>query len=188
MDRHEEADKIVRTHVMWSMGAGLMPVPLFDIAAVTAVQMDMLRQLAAVYEVDYTGTAGKAFVSGLTGSTVARIGASLVKIVPGIGTVIGGISMPLLSGASTYAVGQVAIGHFGSRGDLRLVDLESAKRAYEDAFERGKDFVSGLKSENRAAKEAYESLEKLAQLREKGVLTEEEFEARKKAVLEGLST
>ena len=40
------ADKIVRSHVIWSMGAGLIPVPLFDLAAVTAIQIDLLKQLA----------------------------------------------------------------------------------------------------------------------------------------------
>ena len=83
MSKEAETDKIIRTHVLWSMGAGLMPVPLFDIAAVTAVQMDMLKQLAGAFEVDYTSSTGKAFVSGLTGGTVARIAASLVKAVPG---------------------------------------------------------------------------------------------------------
>lgn len=187
MSKEAETDKIIRTHVLWSMGAGLMPVPLFDIAAVTAVQMDMLKQLAGAFEVDYTSSIGKAFVSGLTGGTVARIAASLVKAVPGVGTVIGGISMPLLSGASTYAVGQVAVSHFGSNGGLLQVDLESAKRAYDEAFEQGKDFVSGLKSDRGAARDAYDSLEKLAELKEKGVITEEDFEAQKKALLDRLS-
>ena len=50
MNKQAEADQIIRKHVLWSMGAGLMPVPLFDIAAVTAVQMDMLKQLAGTYE------------------------------------------------------------------------------------------------------------------------------------------
>ena len=188
MGKEAQADKIIRTHVLWSMGAGLMPVPLFDIAAVTAVQMDMLKQLASVFEVDYTSSTGKAFVSGLTGGTVARIGASLVKAVPGIGTVIGGISMPLLSGASTYAVAQVAVSHFGSDGGLLDADLESVKMAYDEALEKGKDFVSGLKNDRGAARDAYESLEKLAELKEKGVITEEEFETQKKALLDRLSS
>ena len=104
-----EADKIVRSHVLWALGAGLMPVPLFDIAAVTALQMDMLKQLADVYEADFSKSTGKTFVSALAGSTTARIGASLVKAVPGVGTVLGGVSMSALSGASTYAVGQVPL-------------------------------------------------------------------------------
>ena len=85
-----------------------MPIPLFDIASVTAVQMDMLKQLADEYDADYSSSSGKAFVSALTGSTLARFAASAIKIFPGVGTVAGGISMSVMSAASTYALGQVA--------------------------------------------------------------------------------
>ena len=87
MTKGDEAENIITTHVVWSLGARLMPVPLFDIAAVTAVQMDMLKQLAELYEADFSKATGKTFVSALTGSTFARIGASLVKAVPGVGTI-----------------------------------------------------------------------------------------------------
>ena len=184
MSKSQAADRIIREHVLWSLGAGLLPVPLFDIAAVTAVQMDMLRQLAGLFEVDYSKSTGKSFVSALTGSTFARIGASLVKAVPGVGTVLGGISMSLMSGASTYAVGQVAASHFGSEGGLLDVDMDWAKRAYGEAFERGKQFVSDLESEGKTADDAYEALDKLGQLREKGVITEDEFVAQKVKILD----
>ena len=96
----------------------MVPIPLIDIAAVTAVQIDMLRQIATVYGANYDASKGKAFASALAGSTFARIGASVVKALPGIGTVVGGVSMSVLSGASTYAVGTVAIGVFESGGRL----------------------------------------------------------------------
>ena len=183
MSRRSEAEKIVRDHVLWSLGAGLMPVPLFDIAAVTAIQMDMLKQLAGLFEVDYSKSGGKGFVSALTGSTFARIGASLIKTVPGVGTVVCGISMSVLSGASTCAIGQVAMSHFGSKRGLLDVDLEWAKEAYNEAVERGKQYVSDLKEERGASRDVYEALEKLGQLKEKGVITEEEFEAQKQKLL-----
>jgi len=82
MSEQQPADDIIKSHVVWALGGGLIPVPLFDIAAVTAIQMDMLKQLADLYEVEFSAS---------TGSTFARIGASLIKAVPGIGTVIGGI-------------------------------------------------------------------------------------------------
>ena len=186
MEHTMEADGVIRTHVLWSMGAGLMPVPLLDIAAVTAVQMDMLKQLASLYEVDYSNSTGKEFVSALTGSTLARIGASAAKTVPGIGTFLGGVSMSALSGASTYAVGQVAKGHFESKGDLLEIDPESARKAYSEAFGRGKEFLSGLKKERQASRDVYEDLEKLGKLKEDGVITEEEFEAQKQKLLERL--
>ena len=183
MSKSEEAEKIIRTHVLWSVGAGLMPVPLFDIAAVTAVQMDMLKQLAELHEVDFSKSTGKTFVSALTGSTFARIGASVIKSVPGIGTVIGGLSMSVLSGASTYAVGQVAVSHFRSRGSLLDVDMDWAKKTYGEAFEHGNQIVEDLRRERGASRDAYEGLDKLGQLREKGVITEEEFKAQKEKLL-----
>ena len=185
MTSGHEADEIIKSHVIWSAGAGLMPVPLLDIAAVTAIQMDLLKQLAELYEVDYSKSSGKSFVSALTASTFARIGASLVKAVPVIGTVVGGVSMSIMSGASTYAVGHVAKNHFESKGGLVDIDLEAAKRAYGEAFERGKRFVSDLKqSERETPRAVYEELEKLGQLKEKGFLTDEEFEAQKRKLLE----
>jgi hypothetical protein len=57
--------------------------------------------------------------------------------------------MSLASAVSTYAVGQVAITQLASRGELPAVDLESAKKAYNEAFERGKKVVSGLVNSNK---------------------------------------
>ncbi len=180
------ADKIVRSHVIWSLGAGLIPVPLFDLAAVTAIQIDMLKQLADLYEVDFSQSQGKAFVSALTGSTFAKIGSSLIKAIPGVGTVLGGLSMSALSGASTYAVGHVVISHLESGDGFLDVDIDSAKAAYADAFEKGKDFVSDLKDQEDTGKDVFKALQELGKLREQGVITEEEFEAQKQKLLDRL--
>ncbi len=185
-DKKATADKIVRNHVIWSLGAGLIPVPLFDLAAVTAIQIDMLNQLPNLYEVDFSQSKGKTFVSALTGSTFAKIGSSLIKAIPGVGTVLGGLSMSALSGASTYAVGQVVISHLEASGDFLNVDLDSAKEAYKEAFEQGKEFVSGLKGEEDAGKDVFKALEKLGQLKEQGVISEEEFEEQKQKLLDRL--
>ncbi len=79
MSKTTSAEKIIERHVVRALGAGLMPIPLFDIASVTAVQMDMLKQLADEYGADYSTSSGKAFVSALTGSTLARFAASVIK-------------------------------------------------------------------------------------------------------------
>jgi uncharacterized protein (DUF697 family) len=186
MNKRIEANGIVRKHVIWAMGAGLIPVPLLDFTAVTAVQIDMLSQLAKLYGVDYTVTTGKTFVAALTGTTFAQIGASIVKAIPGIGTVIGGVSMSVLSGASTYAVAQVAIHYFETGGNLLNIDLDAAKNMYKGAYEQGKDFVSTLEQEQDTSRDIFEKLEKLGHLKEQGVLTEEEFQEQKQKLLDRL--
>lgn len=186
MSKRTEAESIIRTHVLWAMGGGLIPLPLVDFAAVTAIQLEMLQQLARLYGVDYSQSTGKAFVSALTGTTIARLGASLVKAIPGIGTILGGATMSLTSGASTYAVGQVAINHFSSSGTLNNFVEDQLKTAYESAFERGKSYVSDLEKEKNEAGNIYQAIEQLGKLRDQGILTEEEFQAKKKQLLERL--
>ena len=185
-DKKAKAQAIVRSHVLWAMGGGLIPVPLVDFAAVTAIQLEMLQQLAELYGVNYSQSNGKTFVSALTGTTVARLGASLIKAIPGFGTVLGGASMSLASGASTYAVGQVAIDHFAKSGDLGNFIENQLKKAYEDAFQKGKSYVSDLENERQEAADVYQTLEKLGKLKEQGILTEEEFQAKKKQLLDRL--
>ena len=100
----EQADNIIRNHVIWSMGAGFIPVMVADIFAVSALQLDMIRQMCRVYNVDFQETQGKALVTSLTSTTLARLGAgSLVKLVPGLGSMLGGATVSAFAGASTYA-------------------------------------------------------------------------------------
>jgi len=186
MSNRTEAETIIRSHVLWAMGGGLIPIPLVDFAAVTAIQLEMLQQLARLYGVEYSRSTGKTFVSALTGTTFARLGASFIKAIPGFGTLLGGASMSIASGASTYAVGQVAINHFDKSGTLDNFVEAQVKDVYDSAFERGKSYVSDLKDKQDDAKGVYESLEQLGKLKEQGILTEEEFQAKKQELLKRL--
>ena len=183
MSNRTEAEKIIRSHVLWAMGGGLIPIPLVDFAAVTAIQLEMLQQLARLYDVPYTQNTGKTFVSALTGTTVARLGASMLKAIPGIGSVVGGLSMSVASGASTYAVGQVAINLFTNSGSLVDFNLDFVKQAYDKAYEKGKGYVADLEDEQEEAADVYQQLEKLGKLKEKGIISDEEFETKKQELL-----
>ena len=188
-NQNELAQDIVKSHVMYSLGAGLVPIPLLDIAAVSAVQLDMLKQLAKLYGNDFKESAGKGWISAITGSTMARMGASLVKTIPGIGSILGGVTMSALSGASTYAIGQVFILHFSGGGDFMNFNFEKAKKIYEEEFEKGKKVAKEMEKQKdnaEAETDPYAKLEKLAGLKEKGVISEEEFVAQKKKILDQL--
>jgi uncharacterized protein (DUF697 family) len=194
MTKRTEADKIINKHLIWAMGGGLIPLPVLDFAAVTAIQIDMLNQLSRLYEADYDAAAGKTFVAALTGTTFAKIGSSMLKIIPGFGTLLGGLSMSILSGASTYAVGRVAVEHFETGGDLFDVDWSKAKKVYHDFFEEGKEVAENLKKEQTEADSSEEKaddataiiaeLERLESLRSKGIISDEEFAALKQKLMQ----
>lgn len=187
-DKAKHADTIIRNHIAWSMGASfLVPIPIADIFAVGALQLDMIRQLCRAYGVPFSETQGKAIVSALTSSTLARAGArSLIKLVPGLGTLIGGITVSIFNGASTYALGEVFKRHFETGGTILDFDVEGLKNMYKEKFEKGKEVAKDINQEMpekeapEKATEMVDKLKELAALKEQGVLTEEEFTEMKK--------
>ncbi len=184
----------------WSMGAGLIPLPLADLFSVGAVQLDLIRQLCKIYDVDFKEEEGKAVVTSLMTSMLSKIGArAAIKLIPGIGTIVGGVTMSVLSGASTYAVGKAFQTHFEKGGTILDIDLNRLKKVYQEKFEKGKEEAKRYKEEpkNDASDSSSQSSSKgnnskstmddtvqkirdLGELRREGIITEEEFERMKK--------
>ncbi|MBB4080616.1 uncharacterized protein (DUF697 family) [Lewinella aquimaris] len=148
-DKDAHASTVIRNHVIWSMGASyIVPLPIADVFAVSALQLDMIRQLCRVYGIDFAETQGKALVTSLTTSAMTKAGArSLIKLIPGIGTVIGGVTTAILNGASTYALGEVFKKHFGSGGTFLDFDTDRLKKMYNEKFEKGKNVAKQWKQE-----------------------------------------
>jgi uncharacterized protein (DUF697 family) len=145
----QHAETVIRNHVIWSMGASyIIPLPIVDVFAVSALQLDMIRQLCRVYDIDFAETQGKAIVSSLTTSTMARAGArSLLKIIPVVGSVVGGITTAAINGASTYALGEVFKTHFATGGTFLDFDTDRLKKLYREKFEKGKKVAKEWKEE-----------------------------------------
>jgi uncharacterized protein (DUF697 family) len=47
------SSSIIKSHVVGSMGGGAIPIPFIDVVAVTAIQLDMIKQLARFYSAYY---------------------------------------------------------------------------------------------------------------------------------------
>ena len=140
-------DQIIRKNVLWSMGAGAIPLPLIDVAAVAVIQLDMLRELCKLHNVEFSERKGKSLITALTASIMARLGASVVKSIPLVGWVVGGISMAILSGASTFAVGKVFDKYLREEGTLDIPNMKEAKDYFKEFFEEGKKEAQKLKDQ-----------------------------------------
>ena len=214
-DKSTQADRVIDNHILWSMGAGALPIPIVDVAAVTAIQLNMLKELCLIYDVDYSEGFGKNLISSIVGAGVAKVGASAVKTIPVVGSLLGGVPMVVLSGASTYALGQVFKSQLQVTTVLSKFDMSGAKEMYKDAFEKGKQYVkdlrdrvgfggkgeepkadndandkkentNGASTDNKQASgddAVFEKLRILGDLRDKGILTEDEFQQKKQKIL-----
>jgi uncharacterized protein (DUF697 family) len=121
-ERDELASKLVDRYAMWSGAAGLIPIPLVDIATVAGVQLQMVRRLSQVYGVPFSDNRGKSIIASLAGSMIPATSgmgaASVLKSIPVIGSSIAALTMPALSAGATYAIGKVFVQHFSSGGTL----------------------------------------------------------------------
>jgi uncharacterized protein (DUF697 family) len=152
-EREEQATQVVDRFSLWSGAAGLIPVPLVDIAAVGGVQLQMLRKLAEIYGISFADNRGKSVIASLAGAiipastatTTAMTFGSLIKGIPGIGWTVGALTMPVYSAGVTWVIGRVFMKHFESGGTLLDFDppdykefIKTQQEKVASKFGRGK--------------------------------------------------
>jgi uncharacterized protein (DUF697 family) len=143
--RTAQAQRAVKNHMLAALGVGLMPLPWLDLAALTGLQINLVRTLAGIYGVAFSAELGRSAVGALLGGSVpvslsANLG-RLAKGIPGIGWAVGGASVALLGAASTYALGRVFVQHFESGSTLLTFDPQKVRAYYAQQYEKGKEEV-----------------------------------------------
>jgi small GTP-binding protein len=121
----ERANEVTNKY-MWAAGgvAAINPIPLLDLAGGSAITVKMVLDLANVYKqkidvdtvVTLLGQMGKNLIamvgaSAATPAVAAGIG-SLLKTVPGIGTIAGGVVQGLVQALVTRWIGRVFVEFF----------------------------------------------------------------------------
>jgi uncharacterized protein (DUF697 family) len=144
-----EANQIMRKNIWISMGAGFIPIPMIDTAAVFGVQLKMLNELSKLYGVQFADNRVKSILGALLGGLSADMLTrstltSWIKTIPIIGFV-GSFSMPLYSAAATYAVGKIFIQHFESGGTFLDFQPERVKDYFAKLYKDGKAEFSKAK-------------------------------------------
>jgi len=141
---------IIRRHVVWSMAAGLVPIPLVDLAAVAGTQLKMISNLADHYKLPFDEERGRSVIGSLIGTVSAlSIGrgvlGSLIKSIPVVGTIGGMAVVPVMAGAATYALGKIFAAHFESGGTLLTFDARAMKDEFSRQLKVGEEVAHGLK-------------------------------------------
>jgi uncharacterized protein (DUF697 family) len=142
-----KADIVITRHVAVAAGAGFIPVPIVDFAAVTGVQLSMLALICDIYKQPFSKEAAKSIVASLVGGAIAggeasSMGiASRLKFIPVLGTVVSWLVTPALAAATTYAIGKVFVHHLESGGTILTFEAKKMKEYMEKAMAEGKKLV-----------------------------------------------
>ena len=145
-ERDEQASQVVDRFSLWSGAAGLVPIPIIDMAAIAGVQLQMLRRLSDIYAVPFSDNRGKSVITALAGAiiphstaqTAAMTFGSLMKSIPGIGTTVGALTQPVIAAGATFVIGRVFMKHFASGGTLLDFDPPDYKEFIKEQQEKVK--------------------------------------------------
>jgi uncharacterized protein (DUF697 family) len=136
--RFTQASRLISSSCAWAAGAGLIPLPVVDVAALAAVQATLANDIATLYGESFKHEAVKSTISVLLATLLPGIAtssiASAVKVVPIIGTLLGIATFPALASASTYAMGRVLVRHFEGGGTAATFSADSIKEDLKREF------------------------------------------------------
>lgn len=143
MSRATQAASILHTYSLASGGAGLVTAPFLSTAAVTALHLALIRDLARVYEVEFSKdnargillALGAAFVPGWLGGALQR---SILNRLSAVTGVIGWVAMAGMSAAVTYGLGRTLIEHFEAGGTIADFDVKHLHQAVRHLFKAAK--------------------------------------------------
>jgi len=131
-DQEEKAKRIVSEYSSYCAGAGLIPAPALDVLVIGALQLKMISALAKNYGVPFDDAIGRSLIASTLGGTLSigvgyRVGKSLFKAIPGVGSLIAMVIMPTSAYTATRVIGDMFVRHFAKGGTLQ--SFEPAKAA-----------------------------------------------------------
>ena len=133
--------QIANRYALYTAGAGLIPVPLFDVAAIAALQVKMLSDIAKTYNLPLAEDRGKSLVTALIGGVLPTSlgfgGVGLfLKRLPIVGPIVGVFTVSAFAAAATYAVAAVFIQHFESGGTFLDFKPDEVREHFAAEFKK----------------------------------------------------
>ncbi len=160
-----------------SVAAGavtVQPLPLLDSALIAPIQIAMVQGVGKIHGYELDRKSILEMLSTFGASIVAQnVIMAAAKLIPFLGWVVT-ISMAY---ALTWAIGEASDRYFASGRTLGEAELKSI---FKDVYEQKKEEKSAQHKGNKTLKQ---KLEQLKDAKRDGLLTDEEFEAKKAEVL-----
>lgn len=124
---------IVHRYVGVSAVAGLITVPVLDVAALGGVHIKLIQELSEYYGAEFSEHAARNILiavaaSLLPGAIGSVLGRKALRVLPFVSHAAGLLTMSAFSAAVSYSLGRVIIRHFESGGTLDSFNPEHLHR------------------------------------------------------------
>jgi uncharacterized protein (DUF697 family) len=144
--KQAQSETVCTRFALYAAAGGVIPVPFLDLAAITALQVRMIEVLCKIHDKPFNEQTAKIAIGTVVSTfgvypVASRYIASGLKLIPGIGQLLGATAGPAIAGGLTYALGKMFSRHFETGGSLLNIDLGDAKAAFNEYYEKGKKLV-----------------------------------------------
>lgn len=130
--KKKASQAVIATAVAGSFGEGFAPIPFSDAALMIPTQVGMIAGITVIFGLDVNKSFLTSFVSATIGSAGATVlgktvVSNLLKLIPGVGTVTGGLISATTAGLLTTALGEayLKIMEMVYKGEIKKEDLKS---------------------------------------------------------------
>ena len=133
-----QAQPHILAYASAAAAAGAAPLPIADLAVISALQLKMLHTIASLYHQPLGVQTGLELASAVGLGVLFRQGArSLLKIIPGFGNAVAG----LYAGATTYALGCALCFYYQAVFDGHLPRPEQLHAFYQEKLAEGRQLL-----------------------------------------------
>ncbi len=165
----KKAMVVVTSSTAAAASVGLLPIPLADSITLIGIQVGMMVGINAVFKIDLKKDVIKSLIFGALGvSGVGTIGraifSSLVKVIPGVGSITGGILASVIGGTLTLSLGKayIEVCKLLKQGSLDLSDMNSVKETFKGIYKKEVKTASNKEYAEQMAREAKKNKESLS--------------------------
>ncbi len=143
--KKDKAQRIIATAVASAAATAATPIPLADATLLVPEQILMLAKLTSLFGFKFEKATLMTFLSSTIGTAGATllgrtVVSSLVKLIPGAGSIAGGMFSTATAGTITYALGmtylKILIMISEGKMDAKTLSTPMGKKIIKDAFEK----------------------------------------------------
>jgi len=138
LTKEDQCNSLINSASTWAAAATLIPVNGLDMAALAAVEANLIINISAVYGEKLPKYAVSGVISTLLGTLVPMYGAKLtipflLKWIP-FGNFVGAATMAGFGAAATYAIGKVFVNHYENGGTFGSFNASTASTQLKSDF------------------------------------------------------
>jgi uncharacterized protein (DUF697 family) len=142
-----KVEAIIKNRALLAAGIGIVPVPVFNLVSVAAIQISMVQSITRLYDIE----AKKSWIKNIIASVLGGLGASALSGfalknlggAPLVGTSLAVLSAPAVNGLTTYAIGYMFVRYFESPRGLLKANAGALKEWFMDGFKEGREKLGG---------------------------------------------